>query len=232
MNIEERPVSRRRRKTEATRETILEAARTVLASDGPEALSLSKVAHLAGINRGTAYQHFQTREELIKATVASVSELLSNRVFGGLGIDADGRLRDIEQRPIYEVITKLVDFAVENPALGRIWLFETLSSSNPGEDLFFRQFKEGTRGLAESRLSQDGIDVEALSVLMLAGYFLWPEWVRAHANTDEERHTMAARMRHEVLRLFLHGVLKSEEFPQLEQLLKNSTTPQAGTTVT
>lgn len=219
MSIEDKPVSRRRRKTEATRETILEAARTVLASDGPEALSLSKVAHLAGINRGTAYQHFQTRDDLIKATVASVSELLSSRVFGGLGIDADGRVKNIEQRPIYEVISKLVDFAVENPALGRIWLFETLSSGNPGEDIFFRQFKEGTRGLAESNLSQSGIDIEALSVLMLAGYFLWPEWVRAHAKTDEERSAMAARMRHEVLRLFLHGVLKPDKFPQLEDLL-------------
>lgn len=227
MSTAEKPVSRRRRKTEATRETILEAARTVLASDGPEALSLSKVAHLAGINRGTAYQHFQTREDLIKAAVASVSDLLSQRVFGGLGVDEDGRVQSIEQRPIYEVIAKLVDFAVENPALGRIWLYETLSSGNPGADIFFRQFKEGTRGLAASELSQNGIDVEALSVLMLAGYFLWPEWVRAHAETEEERHAMATRMRNEVLRLFLYGVLKPEKFPQLKELL-NEPEPKPG----
>ncbi|WP_372799532.1 TetR/AcrR family transcriptional regulator [Litorivivens sp.] len=49
----------RRRDKAATREAILEAARTVLASDGPDALSLSKVANLADINRGTAYQHLK-----------------------------------------------------------------------------------------------------------------------------------------------------------------------------
>lgn len=213
------PVSRRRMKTDATRETILAAARTVLASDGPEALSLSKVAHLAGVNRGTAYQHFQTREDLIKATVAWVSEHLSTMIFGGINIpDTSSALK--QGLPVYDVIAKLVDFAVENPALGRIWLFEVLSSPNPGDDLFFRQFKQTTQQLAESEYSQEGIDVEALSVIILAGYFLWPEWVRAHAKTESESQTMAGRMRREVLRLFLHGVIKSEEFPQLKELLR------------
>lgn len=208
---------RRKIVKEATRETILAAARTVLASDGPEALSLSKVAHLAGVNRGTAYQHFQTREDLIKATVAWVGEHLSSTIFGE-GIE-NSRAKLKEERPLYDAIAKLVDFAVANPALCRIWLFEVLSSPNPGEDLFFRQFKLTTQQMVDSPYSQDGIDVEALSVIILAGYFLWPEWVRAHANTDTEREAMAGRMRREVLRLFLHGVLKADEFPQLQELL-------------
>lgn len=217
----EGPVSRRKISTEATREAILAAARTVLASDGPEALSLTKVAHLAGVNRGTAYQHFQTREALVKATVDWVSKHLSTTVFGGIDFDENDRVKGIEERPVYEVIAGLVDFAVENPALGRIWLFEVLSSDTPGNDLFFRQFKQTTQQLSESEFSQSGIDVEALSVIMLAGYFLWPEWVRAHSKTDGERQAMAGRMRHEVLRLFLFGVLKPEKFPHLQELLRD-----------
>ena len=215
-----KPPVRRKISKDNTREAILAAARTVLASDGPEALSLSKVAHLAGINRGTAYQHFQTREDLIKATVQWVSEHLSSTVFKGIEIDMEGRLKGIEQRPIYDVITGLVDFAVANPALCRIWLFEVLASDNPGNDLFFRQFKQTTQQLAQSKFGQPGIDVEALSVIMLAGYFLWPEWVRAHAHSDTDREAMASRMRREVLRLFMYGVLKAEEFPQLQELLE------------
>lgn len=206
-------MSRRQRKTDATRESILAAAREVLASDGAEALSLSKVAHLAGVNRGTAYQHFRTREELIKATVDWVSEHLSTK-FGNIDVDNQGR-----DRPMYEVVAGLVDFAVENPALGRIWLFEVLASDNPGEDPFFRRFKTSTQQLADSEQSQGGIDAEVLSVIMLAGYFLWAEWTRAQARTDADRKDMAMRMRHEVLRLFLHGVLKPELFPQLKELL-------------
>lgn len=209
----------RRRNKEATREAILEAARTVLASDGPDALSLSKVANLAGVNRGTAYQHFETREELVKATIAWVSNHLSEILFHDFSIDDNGATKSADQRPIYEAITGLVDFAVENPALGRIWLFEVLSSDNPADDLFFRQFEQATQGLAESGLAEKGIDVEALSVLMLAGYFLWPVWVQAHAHTKKEQQAMAKRMRREMLRLFLHGVLRAEEFPHLEKLL-------------
>src|SRR6476659_4767260 len=73
---------RRPRDPAATREAILEAARTRLAIDGPEGLSLSEVAHLAGVNRGTAYQHFETREKLIKATTDWVSDRLFRSVFG------------------------------------------------------------------------------------------------------------------------------------------------------
>lgn len=205
---------------EATREAILTAARTVLASDGPEALKVSRVASLAGINRGTAYQHFPTREDLIKATVAWVSEHLSMAVFGDLELNEDGTTKELKQGDIYKVISILVNFAVENPTLGRVWLFELLASDNPGEDPFFRQFKQTTQQLAETKYSQDGIDVEALSVIVLAGYFIWPEWVRAHAQTDQQREAMAERMRREMLRLFLHGVLKTEEFPQFEDILK------------
>lgn len=209
----------RRRNKAATREDILAAARTVLASDGPDALSLSKVANLAGINRGTAYQHFETREELIKATVESVGQHLSMTIFGNVGVDEEGRWKGDQERPVDEVVTGLVDFAVENPALCRIWLFEVLSSDNPSEDLFFRQFKESTRELTETKYAQEGVDVEALSVLMLAGYFLWPVWVDAHAKTKQQRKKMASRMRHEVLRLLLYGVLKAEAFPHVREIL-------------
>jgi len=70
----------RKRDPEGTREAILEAAREVLAQDGKEGLSVAQVAQRAGVNRGTAYQHFQTREQLIEATAAWVSEKLYQEV--------------------------------------------------------------------------------------------------------------------------------------------------------
>ena len=121
----------RERNKAATREAILEAARTVLASGGPEALSLSRVANLAGINRGTAYQHFGTRDELVKASIASVGEYLSSIVFSGIEVDDEGQWIGNSERPVVEVVSRLVNFAVDNPALCRIWLFEVLSSANP-----------------------------------------------------------------------------------------------------
>ncbi len=211
--------ARRRRNPEATRAEILAAARTVMASDGPEGLSLSKVAHLAGVNRGTAYQHFETREDLVKATVSGVSEYLVETVFGH-GIEADKAPEDPAEFPVFEVITNLVEFAVENPELGRIWLFETLASDRPGEDIFFKRFKEATDSLSGSEYSEPGIDAEAYAVTMLAGCFLWPVWVKSKARSGRERNEMSRRMRREMLRLSLHGTLRAERFPQLEKLLE------------
>src|SRR3546814_6470807 len=78
---------------------ILEAAGTLLAKDGPEGLSVSQVAQLAKVNRGTAYQHFQTREQLVEATTGWVSEQLCQAVFGktAAGKRAEGRLSAEEQ---------------------------------------------------------------------------------------------------------------------------------------
>jgi hypothetical protein len=57
------------------------------------------------------------------------------------------------------------------------------------------------------------------SVLMLAGMFLWPVWARAHARTAKERQQMATRCSREVLRLCLHGTLRLEKYPQLQELV-------------
>lgn len=211
------PTGRRRRNPEATREDIIAAARTVLASDGPDGLSLSKVAHLAGVNRGTAYQHFETREDLIKATVEWVSRHLSENILGREDNPAasPGEI----QTGMYDVITNLAQFAVENPELGRIWLFEMLSSENPEDDVFFSHFRKSTEAMTQTDVSQPGIDAEVLSVLMLAGYFLWPVWVRSKAKTKKEREAMARRMSREVMRLSLHGTMRAEAFPELQALL-------------
>src|ERR1700728_3871857 len=83
---------RRKRDPEGTREAILEAAGEVLARDGKEGVSVAQVALRAGVNRGTAYQHFQTREQLIEATTVWVSDKLYRSVFGDPAVAAEPAL--------------------------------------------------------------------------------------------------------------------------------------------
>src|ERR1700756_4856569 len=108
--------TRRPRDPEATREAILEAARTRLAVTGPEGLSLSEVAHLAGVNRGTAYQHFETREKLIKATAEWVSDKLFRAMFGDPATIGERR---VEEADVSELMDRLANFAMDNPELCR-----------------------------------------------------------------------------------------------------------------
>src|SRR5271156_2210971 len=122
---------RRKRDPQSTREAILEAARQQLSQDGKEGVSVAQGAQRAGVNRGTAYQHFQTREQLIEATAAWVSDKLHRAVFGR---PATAGQQSVESANPKTVIKHLAAFAMENPELGRVWLFELMSSQRPASD--------------------------------------------------------------------------------------------------
>ena len=118
-----KPRQRRKRDPESTRIAILEAARTILAQDGAEAMSVSRVANLAGVNRGTAYQHFQVKEDLIAATLEWVSYQLLEAVFEEPEVDAaeSEEHLDPDQAHLPDVIKRmgrftirLAEYAVEN----------------------------------------------------------------------------------------------------------------------
>ncbi len=225
------PRERRKRDPQSTRNSILEAAKTILAQDGAEALSVSSVAKLAGVNRGTAYQHFKAKEELIRATLERVSHQLLEAVFegGDLGGERPEGLLLPGRANLPDVINRmaafnlrLAEYAVENPDIGRIWLFDVLSRNNPREDVFYKRFEQALHTLAASDASENDMDVEVLAVLMLTGYFLWPVWVRSHAKSKKARKAMAQRYASEVLRLSMDGVLHSDSHAILRAYLKKN----------
>ena len=206
---EDKTTRKRRRDPERTREAIMEVAGKLMAKDGPEGLSVSEVAQLAGVNRGTAYHHYQTREQLVKATTEWVSQKLCAEVFGS-GKDMEGAPRDPQT-----VIEKLSLFAMENPEFGRAWLFEVLSSSQPASDPFWNQFKTHIDEFVKTDYALPGVDSEVHAVLMLVGVFLWPVWARSHATTESERRKMAQRFTREVMRQNLYGTMCRDKFPEL-----------------
>ena len=207
---------RRKRDPEGTRTAILDAAQSILAQDGAEALSVSRVANLAGVNRGTAYQHFLAKEDLIEATMERVSLQLLEAVFEEFQNDDESiedtldpdlqHLPDVIKR-MAGFTMRMAEYTVENPDISRIWLFDVLSKKDPKEDVFYKRFLQAIERLASSDVSEPDIDTEALAVLMLSGFFLWPVWVGSHAKTKKMRSQMAQRFGNEVLRLTLHGFL-------------------------
>lgn len=215
----ERKAGRRPRDPAATREVILEAARTLLAKDGPEGISLSEVAHLAGVNRGTAYQHFETREKLIKATAEWVSDKLFRAAFGDPETIGDRRVEEVD---IVAMSERLSDYAMENPELCQVWLLQVLASPDPASDPFWREYCGSFERFAASSLAEPGIDVEVLSVMNLAGVFLWPIWARSHAADEGERARLSRRFVHESLRLSLYGTMRAEVFPEIVEQIERS----------
>ena len=217
---------RRPRDPVATREAILEATASLLARAGPEGVSLSEVAKLAGVNRGTAYQHFDTREALIAECVGWVSDKLFRAVFGDPETVGERR---VEEADPSELTDRLAGFALDNPELCRVWLLQVLASPDPSADPFWREYVGSIGRFAETDLAQPGVDPVVLSVLVLSGSFLWPVWAQAHAGDGQDRAAHAARFAHECLRLSMYGSMRSEAFPQIAERLrgKASAEPQS-----
>jgi AcrR family transcriptional regulator len=211
--------ARRPRDPDATREVILEAACSLLAKDGPEGISLSEVAHLAAVNRGTAYQHFETREKLIEATVTWASDRLFRATFGDPGTIGERRVEDVDVAGMTE---RLAAFAMENHELCRVWLLQVLASPDPSQDPFWREYCGSLERFAASDLAKPGIDAEVLSVMNLAGIFLWPIWARAHAENDAGRAALSTRFARETLRLSMYGSLRAEAYPGIAERLLGS----------
>ncbi|TGD71380.1 TetR/AcrR family transcriptional regulator [Mangrovimicrobium sediminis] len=218
---------RRRRDPEGTRLAILEAAKTMLSQDGAEGLSVSGVAKLAGVNRGTAYQHFELKEDLVRATLDWVSSQLLDAVFPE---DIDpGEVAGASEVDIGQLVSRmaqfsvrLADFAIDNPDIGRIWLYDLLSRDNPSEDVFYKRFMRSVQDMVQGGAGEEGIDIEVLTVLMLSGFFLWPVWVSSHAQSKRARKSMSRRFAGEVLRLSMHGVLRADTHALLQSYLEQN----------
>ncbi|MBC2660337.1 TetR/AcrR family transcriptional regulator [Novosphingobium flavum] len=202
--------TRRPRDPEATRTVILEAACKLLAKDGPAGISLSEVALLAGVNRGTAYQHFETRERLIEETVSYVSDKLYRAV---LGDPATAAQRVVEEVDMLAVTRNLARFAMDNPELCRVWMLQILAAEDPSKDIFWREYSGSIARFAQTALAQPGIDVEVFSIISLAGHILWPVWARAHSDDETTCAAQADRFAREMLRLSLHGTVRPDRAP-------------------
>ncbi len=200
----------------------MEASLTLLAKSGPEAISLSQVALLAGVNRGTAYQHFDTREHLIAETVHMVSQRLFRAVFGDPETIGERR---VDQVDVADITERLVHFAMDNPEICRIWLLQLLAAPDPRRDPFWREYEGSLARFAETDLAEPGIDSEVLSVINLAGVFLWPVSALAHAQTEDERAALARRYTQETLRLSMFGSMNAARYPEIAERLGRAGRP-------
>jgi AcrR family transcriptional regulator len=190
----------RRRGPGSTYQAILDAAEALMAERGPEGLSVSEVAHRAGINRTTAYQHFRTREQVIAAVVARLSSEVK-------------RILEAEMS-LGERIDHIVELHLERPEIARLWLFQMLSDSPLPHDESWERFLKGLRMLAASERSQQGIDAEMLGFILLGATLVWSLLARRGPRGVSGAGDETERFTRELKRLFAFGALKPAEWPE------------------
>ncbi len=187
-----------------TRRAILDATKELIAQEGSEAVSVSGVARLAGVNRGTAYLHFGDREELLRATMQSVGEELSEAISTATSNLAAWQTDD-------DSIMEAISLALhDNVQLSRIWLSEMLFGDGVQKDELWNAWLGGVRALYESDNVTDDFDDEVLAVIGLAASFMWPIITKAEKMSKAKREKSARRFAHAFDQVVLQGILKRE----------------------
>jgi AcrR family transcriptional regulator len=192
----------RRLDFQTSRRRLLAAARLILAERGPEALTVSEVAHRAGLNRTTAYQHFRTRDALSSAVMAELAD------------EMVGMFREPET--MLGNIDPLVIHFVDHPEIARLALHQLLAESplpKHGWSSYLRQFRK----IAKSPKARPGVDAEMLSYLLMCIGVLWPLVARSQYESSRSARSATQRLTRELKRLLLHGALRPESWPELAQ---------------
>jgi AcrR family transcriptional regulator len=195
---------RRRRDFDRNRERLLAAARQLVAERGPESLTVSEVAHRAGLNRTTAYQHFRTRDALVAAVLEAMGDELHARL--------------AEPRSASDLIDGMTQVFSEQPEMARLALHLLLSGDplpRRSWERFVARLEKVTRGSG----AQDAVDAEMLGHILVGTWLVWA--LRARAERDEADVPAAtARLAREMKRLFLYGLFRPERMPDLVESLR------------
>jgi len=96
------------------RRALVEAARRILESDGPSALSLRAVAREAGVSPAAPYHHFKDKGELLDAVALVGWDML------GDAMNASKEVAPDVPSQITEIGVAYVRFAQQHPALYRV----------------------------------------------------------------------------------------------------------------
>ncbi len=68
-------------KRERTRSHLIESAYRVFARKETDAVTIDDIIAEAGVARGTFYNYFQTREDVLKAVAASLSDVMNQKIW-------------------------------------------------------------------------------------------------------------------------------------------------------
>lgn len=117
----------RERRHEKTRQSILEAARKIIAAEGPGALSMRAIAQHIDYSAAGLYEYFDSKEEIIAAVCEQGHRRLTEYM-----LRADQNLPP--DQLLLELGLAYIDFAVRNPDFFVLMFTHPATGVAPGAD--------------------------------------------------------------------------------------------------
>jgi len=113
-------------RVERTRAAVLDAAAELLTTDGPSAVTHAGVAAAANVSRTTVYNHWPTREDLLRATIDSVGKItpvlddLSGSLRDDLGMMCEHLIADLTDDQRAPMIANMMERALHDPTVSMV----------------------------------------------------------------------------------------------------------------
>ncbi len=192
----DQPNPRRNKGFDDTHREMIETAVRLIAEKGINALSIASLTRAMGINRTTAYYHFETRDALLEEVKVWSLEQLTK-----------GLQLSVPQQERADFITR---FVLENPELIKLWINDFISPGDIRERYpQWDTLVKATAATFAKRAPDEQVDTEVYCVMMLTSAIIGPLVFMNSVAPASEIDTVIKRFRHEHQRVLKHdGLLK------------------------
>ncbi|MEM6535948.1 MAG: TetR/AcrR family transcriptional regulator [Pseudomonadota bacterium] len=114
MDTVSQPLDAYKKRRRATRERLVTAARSVMASKNIEAVTIDEITQVAEVGKGSFYNHFKSKEELFLATL--------DDVLAGIFEHITAAIRNIDDpAEVLSIAIRLhIKLATADPGIGRL----------------------------------------------------------------------------------------------------------------
>lgn len=161
-------------RVERTRAAVIEAASDLLVADGPGAITHANVAQVANVSRTTVYNHWPTREDLLRAAIDSVGRVkpderdLVGPIRSDLDILCEPLIVDLADDQRAPMIANMMERALHDPTIVTV------------RDEFLERFEQAFRVAIERAIERgelrSDIDVRR-SIASIVGSFLFARFM-------------------------------------------------------
>ena len=113
-------------RVERTRVAVIEAASELLMADGPSAITHGNVASAANVSRTTVYNHWPTREDLLRATIDSIGKVtpdiddLTGSLRDDLALLCEQLVVDLTDDQRAPMIANMMERALHDPTVATV----------------------------------------------------------------------------------------------------------------
>lgn len=176
-----------KKSTRIRKEEIVQAALEVIGSKGVRALTISAIAHSAGMSEANIYRHFRGKDEIYSA----LAEFIGSAVMGNAAVIAGGSRKPLEK--LETIFFSHITLISENPGIPRFVFSDDVHICHPDiADILAQRIGNYIEtitgviaaGIAEGELRQGLFPRETALTLLGIIQFTALRWTISNASFD------------------------------------------------